>query len=43
MKKALQEQFLRSEKMNDFEYIREFEKISVSNCFKVNNVNISNI
>lgn len=29
--------------MNDFEYIREFAKISVSNCCKVNNVNMSNI
>lgn len=29
--------------MNDFEYIREFGKISVSNCCKVNNVSMSNI
>ena len=29
--------------MQDFEFIREFGKISVSDCCKVNKVNISNI
>lgn len=29
--------------MQDFEFIREFGKISVSDCCKANNVNISNI
>lgn len=43
MRKVPKGQFLRSEKMKDFEFIREFGKIKITDCCKSVKVDMSNI